>query len=181
MKQLVQVQPRESAPEAPSTLQVSGFTYDGVRAGRKLRAGLSRRAACTRPLPLEDVAFFIKDIENDAVEHRYDPSDERSLRGLLGCGLAVALALVILFGPRAWVRHSGYRAAELSRQIEELQVVQDQLTVRQGQLGDLRRVADLAAKDGFIEPRPGDYAWQDRTVPPASPDNALALLLLEGN
>ncbi len=175
------MQPRKSAPEVPSNIEVRGFTYDGVRAGRKLRAGLSRRAASTRPLPLEDVAFFIKDIENNGVEHRYDPSDERSLRGLLGCGLVLALTLLMLFGPRAWVRHSGYRAAELSRQIEELQVVQDQLTVRQGQMGDLRRVADLASKDGFIEPRPGDYAWQDRTVPPANPDNALALLLAEGD
>jgi hypothetical protein len=168
-------------PEAPSAKQVSGFTYDGVRAGRKLRAGLSRRAACTRPLPLEDVVFFIKNIDNYAVEYRYDPTDKRSLRRLVGCGLAVALTLLLAFGPRAWVRQSGYRTAELSRQIEELRIVQDHLTVRQGQLADLRRVADLAAKDGFVEPRPGDYAWQDRTVPPVNPDNALAQLIAEGN
>ncbi len=173
--------PRESAPEAPSNKQVNGFTYDGVRAGRNIRAGLSRRAACTRPLPLEDVAFFIKQIDNDRVEYRYDPADKRSLRGFVGFGLAAALILLIGYGPRAWVRQSGYRTAALSRQVEELKMVQGQLTVRQGQLGDLRRVADLAAKEGFVEPKPEDYAWQDRTVPPANADNALAQLLMEGD
>ena len=69
--------------------------------------------------------------------------------------------------------------AKLSQQIEQLRVVQDQLTVRQGQLGDLRRVAELAALEGFREPAPGEVEWQDRTVPPAEPNNALAQLLAE--
>ncbi len=172
---------RKPAPEAPLKKQVDGFTYDGVRAGRKIRAGLSRRAAFTRPLPLEEVAFFVKRIDNDKVQYRYDPVDKRSLRSCLCLGVAAALTLLIGYGPRAWTRQSGYRAAELSRQIEELKMVQGQLTVRQGQLGDLRRVAELAAREGFVEPKPEDYTWQDRTVPPENTDNALAQLLVGGD
>lgn len=174
------MQTRESAPETLLKKHVGGFIYDGVRAGQKLRAGLSRRAVCTRPLPLEDVAFFIKPISNDTVEHHCDPSDRRSLRGFLGFGLVLTLTLLLAYGPRAWIRQSGYRTAGLNRQIEELKIVQDQLTVRQGQLGDLRRVAELASLEGFSEPKPEDYTWQERTVPAANPDNALAQLLVEG-
>ncbi len=168
-------------PVAPSNKETSGFTYDGVRAGRNIKAGLSRRAAFTRPLPLEDVAFFIKHIDNDTVEYQCDPTDKSSLRGFVSIVLAAALILLIGYGPRAWVRQSGYRTVELSRQVKALKMMQDQLTVRQGRLGNLRRVAELAAKEGFVEPGPEDYAWQDQTIPPANANNALAQLLLEGD
>ena len=172
---------KKSAPEAPSNKWAGGFTYDGVRAGRNIRAGLSRRAGATRPLPLEEVAFFVKQIDNDKVAYRSDPADKRSLRGFVSLGLAAALTLLIGYGPRAWIRQSGYRTAELNRQVRELTMVQRQLTVRRGQLAHPQRVKELAAQEGFIEPRSEDYLWQDRTLPPASMDNALAQLLTEGD
>lgn len=171
----------KSRPAAPSNKKVDGFTYDGVRAGRNIRAGLSRQAGFTQPLPLEDVAFFVKRIDNDEVEYRCDPADKRSLLGFVSLGLAAALILLIGYGPRAWIRQSGYRTAELNRQVKELTMVQRQLTVRRGQLAHPQRVKELAAQQGFVEPSPEDYFWQDRTVPPANPGNALAQLLTEGD
>jgi hypothetical protein len=39
------------------------FLYDGVAAGREVRAGLARRSASVRPLPMEDLCFFVKPID----------------------------------------------------------------------------------------------------------------------
>jgi len=152
----------------------SRFCYDGAAAGRACKAGLSRRKAGGRPLPMEDVLLYVKPIDNSGVRRPVDPADKRAwLRTV--CNFAVVLLLVILaLGPRAWLRHSGYKHAELTEKRQELLELERHLEVRHAQLTDLRRVGRVAAAMGLVAPPPEHYAWQDLTVTPSVPEAALA-------
>ena len=144
------------AAEAAST----GFVYDGAVAGRALRAGLSRRFARTLPLPMEEVLLYIKTIDGQHVRRATDPADKRAWRRMVGYGFVAVVALLIAFGPRAWLRHSSYRKAALLEQRTELREIQDHLRVRHAQVSDLRRVMVRAASAGLEAPATDRYVWQ---------------------
>src|SRR5262249_14912788 len=75
---------RREAPESTTS-----FFYDGVAAGREVRAGLSRRPAATRPLPMEDLCFFVKTIDNSRLVRVVDPHSRRECLGLIASVTAV--------------------------------------------------------------------------------------------
>ena len=158
--------PREDQP-------ATGFVYDGVAAGAAMRAGLSRRSASTRPLPMEEVTLYIKEIDNSDVRRPADPAGRRAFVRMIGSGLLALVVLVLCFGPRAWLRHSGYRQAELSERRQELSEINHHLQVRHAQLSDLRRVVRMAAAQGLSEPPPERYTWQGRTIDEAPVEGAL--------
>ena len=171
---LKEKQGRREARSASGT--AAGFVYDGVRAGRAVRAGLSRRSACGRPLPMEEIAFFVKEVDNSGLRRAADPSDRGAWARMVAMGCLVLLAAVLILGPRAWLRHSGYRLNELAEQREDLLRVQQQLLVRQAQLTEYGHVTGLAAAQGFSNPELENYAWQSGV--PAD-DSALAQTFLE--
>ena len=141
-----------------------GFVYDGASAGRALRAGLSRRFARALPLPMEEVLLYVKEIDGQHVRRAADPAGKRAWRRMVGYGAATVLVLVAAFGPRAWLRHSSYRQAELIEQRTELREIQDHLRVRYSQVSDLRRVMVRAASAGLEAPTTDRYVWQAAPV-----------------
>ena len=156
-------------PETASRLELvkparceasSGFVYDGAVAGRALRAGLSRRYARTLPLPMEEVLLYVKDTDSQHVRRSADPADKRAWRRMVGWGFVGVVALVLAVGPRAWLRHSSYRQAELVDQRTELREIQDHLRVRHAQVSDLRRVMVRAADAGLQAPTGDRFLWQ---------------------
>ncbi len=157
----------------------SRFCYDGAAAGRARKAGLSRRKACGRPLPMEEIALFIKTLDNSRVRRPVDPVDKRVWLRTVGMLTAALLLTILALGPRAWLRHSHYRHAELTDKRLELLEIERHLQVRHAQLTDLRRVGRVAAGKGMISPPPERYAWQDLTVEPVAPDAALAETFVE--
>ena len=151
----------------------TGFVYDGAQAGRALRAGLSRRFARTLPLPMEEVLLYVKTIEGQHVRRSADPADKRAWRRMVGYGALGVLVLVMAFGPRAWLRHSSYRQAELLEKRTQLHEIQDHLRVRHAQVSDLRRVMARAASAGLQAPATDRYVWQ--STPLESDPNAPAV------
>jgi len=164
--------PEEDPPPA-------GFVYDGVAAGAAMRAGLSRRSAYARPLPMEEVTLYIKEIDNSGVRRAADPAGRNAFARMIGCGLIALFLLVLCFGPRAWLRHSGYRQAELAELRLELSQINHHLQVRHAQLSDLRRVVRMAAAQGLAEPPLERYTWQGRTIAEEPDDAALVNNLRE--
>jgi len=160
------------AAEVAST----GFVYDGAAAGRALRAGLSRRFARARPLPMEEVLLYVKTIESQHVRRTADPADERAWRRMVGYGVLAVFVLVMAFGPRACLRHSSYRQAELIEQRTELREIQDHLRVRHAQVSDLRRVMARAATAGLQAPTTDRYVWQ--AAPLEGGDDAPAVAIV---
>ncbi|MBI1354406.1 MAG: hypothetical protein GC160_08670 [Acidobacteria bacterium] len=152
----------------------SRFCYDGAAAGRARKAGLSRRRAGGRPLPMEEVILFRKSFDNSRVRRPVDPADKRSWLRTVGVLAMLLLLAIVALGPRAWLRHSGYRQAELSERRMELQELERHLQVRHAQLTDLRRVGRVAAAMGLEAPPPEHYAWQDLTVNPTTSEPTLA-------
>jgi hypothetical protein len=138
----------------------TGFVYDGAAAGRALRAGLSRRYARTLPLPMEEVLLYVKNIDSQRVRRTADPADKRAWRRMVGYGFLAVLVAVLAFGPRAWLRHSSYRQAELLERRVALREIQDHLRVRHAQAADLRRVMARAAGAGLEAPTTDRYLWQ---------------------
>ena len=164
------------APQSPPTelLGPGGFTFDGVRAGRAVRAGLSRRPAAASPMPMEDVYFHVKELDNSKCRRRADPAEKSALRRYVIGGFVAVVFVLAAFGPRAVLRQSGYRLERLSKQHQSLKEINHQLTMRQAVLSDVRRVTALAEARGLAAPPPERYAWQNRTITPLAGRSELA-------
>lgn len=157
----------------------AAFIYDGVRAGRALRAGLSKRAAASRPLPMEEVYFHVKDLGNSDVHRAPDPADKANWLRLVAMGTGGLVLILLSFAPRPLLRHSGYRLEKLAQQEQALSEVNGQLKVRREMLSDLRRVERFAGQRGLAATPPERFAWQDRTLTPVGKRSELALNLSE--
>ena len=151
-----------------------GFVYDGVTASRSVRAGLSKRPAAFHPLPMEDVYFHVKTLDNTRVRRLPDPKSKATWLQLVGAGVLGLVLLVAVLAPRPLVRQSGYRIEKLAQTRQGLVEVQDQLRVRQAMLSDLRRVTALAPRQGLTATPPERFAWQNRTLAPVEGRSALA-------
>lgn len=168
---------RKQNREKPSSRRDTtprGFVYDGARCGRALRAGLSRRAACKGPLPMEETLLYVKEIDNSGVRRPGDPAAGVSWSRMVRRGVLALAAAALLFGPRAWLRESGYRVERMQQEKQELTEINRHLLVRQAQLSDLRRVGRLATARGLETPPPDRYAWQDLTIPALESEAAVA-------
>lgn len=150
------------------------FVYDGAAVGRAARAGLSRRPVSSRPLPMENVYFHVKKLDNSNLRRRSDPKDKVVWSRLVVGGMLGLVMMILTFAPRPLLRQSGYRLEKLSEKHEALVEIQDQLRVRQARLSDLRRVVDLAGRQGLEQTPPERFAWQNRTIPPVSQEDELA-------
>ena len=164
----------EERPEEPAA-----FIYDGVRAGRALRAGLSKRAAASRPLPMEEVYFHVKDLDNSDVRRAPDPADKANWLRLVAMGAGGLVLILLSFAPRPLLRHSGYRLEKLTQQEQALSEVNGQLKVRREMLSDLRRVEHFAGQRGLAATPPERFAWQNRTLTPVGKRSELALNVSE--
>ncbi len=151
-----------------------GFTFDGVRAGRAIRAGLSRRLAAASPMPMEDVYFHVKGLDNSKRRRRIDPAEKSAWRRYVIGGFVAVVVVLAAFGPRAALRQSGYRLEQLSKRHQSLKEINHQLTMRQAMLSDVRRVTALAEAKGLAAPPPERYAWQNRTITPLMGRSELA-------
>jgi hypothetical protein len=169
---------RQRSPEQPGAWWLDesarGFVYDGVRCGRALRAGLSRRSAFGRPLPMEELGLYVKEIDNSGVSRRSSVERKIEWRRMVGFAGVLLVIVALGSGPRALLRQSGFRVDELAAQRQELIEKQDQLRVVQAQLSGLDRVGELAAARGFVAPSVENYTWQDRGISAEPSDNEFA-------
>ena len=112
-----------SGPPSPSSLG------EAVRSGA---GGTPQEQAQPTSLGMEVAVVYQKRIDNSDVQFRHDPRDRDSLRWQVSLGLFIVLVVLVATAPRLWVRHSGYRQANLGEKIEQLIVVRDQLIVEKG-------------------------------------------------
>lgn len=164
-----------SRGRTPEEQRPNGFVFDGVRASGAIRAGLSKRSGAVRPLPGEEICFFVKPIENTRLYRKADPASKVFWKSCLVLGAFAVAVILASFVPRALLRQSGYRAEKFSRAQMQLVEVNRQLLVRQGILSSLHRIGGLAAENGMTVPAANTLAWQDRTLPPPDDEKQLAL------
>lgn len=152
----------------------ASFIYDGVRAGRDVRAGLSHRPVALTALPMEDICFHVKAIDNSRLKRRIDPGDKTMMGRLVILGIIVVVFCLASFGPVAAKRQSGYRLLSLNNQYQKLRVVNSQLKDHRAKLSNVQRVQGLARARGLAAAPPERYAWQDRTIVSAEANSELA-------
>ena len=139
-----------------------GFFYDGVAAGRDVRAGLSRRAAATRPLPMEDVCFFVKTIDNSRLVRVVDPNSGRECAGLVVCVSALFVIALLYVVPCLAMLRTGYRIQDLQKENQELTEASRQLQVKEAVLRDPQRIYTIARGQlGLNEPTAEQVVWPD--------------------
>ena len=141
--------------------------------------GISPRTAPPKPgMSMEGAVLYRKAIDNSGVRYKHDPQDRHLLARNISLGLFAVFVLLVLSGPRLWVRQWGYRQEQLAQRIERLAAVRDQLKVQRGRLEDLARIAALAELDGLAETDPERYNWAGEAQPGnfAATDTAVARL-----
>ena len=145
------------------------FFYDGVAAGREVRAGLSRRAAATRPLPMEDLCFFVKSIDNSRLVRVVDPHSGRECLGFVGFVSAVFFLALLYVGPSLAILRTGYRVEDLKREHEALVESARQLQVREAALRDPQRIYSIAKGKLHLDaPQPEQVIWPEANGNPGS-------------
>ncbi|HYM09685.1 MAG TPA: cell division protein FtsL [Bryobacterales bacterium] len=152
--------------DAPAGAQAgpgaAAFFYDGVAAGREVRAGLSRRSAAVRPLPMEDLCFFAKSIDNSRLVRVVDPRSPRECLGLVACLSAVFILAVTYIVPCLLLLRTGYRVETLKKQNDALVESNRQLQVKEAVLRDPQRIYSIArGKLGLSEPAPEQVVWPE--------------------
>lgn len=176
---------KPNQPNAPlSQHQHYGWSNDSVpRAVMDSSGGgaIRRRPDPSRIAPMEGAVLYQKRIDNSTVRYRHDPHDRAALRTHVSWGLFVVFLLVLTFGPRLWVRHLGYRHAQLTETIERLTLVRDQLKVHRGRLQDLRRVAALAEERGLGQTEESSYTWFAQPEKDSGTRHAVAQLIENSN
>ncbi len=129
---------------------------------------------------MEGALLYRKAIDNSGVHYEVDPRDRPALARHVSWGLFAVFVLLVLSGPRLWVRQWGYRQEQLAQRMEQLTVVRDQLKVQRGRLQDLRRIAALAEVDGLAATESDRYNWTAQR-PVANPPSDTAVARLFGS
>ncbi len=137
------------------------FYYDGVAAGREVRAGLSRRSVATRPLPMEDLCFFVKTIDNSRLVRVVDPHSRRECLGLMGVIAAMFMLALLYIGPALAMLRTGYRLQDLKKEYEALVQASRQLQVQEARLRDPQRIYGIARRLNLDAPAPEQVVWPE--------------------
>ena len=138
------------------------FFYDGVAAGREVRAGLSRRSAATRPLPMEEICFFVKSIDNSRLIRVVDPGSRRECFGLIAFLGAVFCLALFYVGPDLAMLRTGYRIEDLKRQHEAMVESNRRLQVSEAALRNPQRIYSIARRNlGLNDPGPEQVVWPE--------------------
>ncbi len=139
-----------------------GFFYDGVAAGREVRAGLSRRSAATRPLPMEDLCFFVKPIDNSRLVRVLDPHSRSECLKLVAVVSAVFFLALLYILPYLSLLRAGYRVEDLKKDHETLAEAGRQLKIKEAELRDPHRIAAIARGNlGMLEAAPEQVVWPE--------------------
>jgi hypothetical protein len=127
-------------------------------------------AFTVRPLPNEDVALWIKSIDNSRVRPQRDPETRSAcLRFITMSSVSMALVIGLLL-PNAYGLLAGYQLDRLQKERNQLRYERDLLRNEQAQLESPKNLAQWAKEYGLKPPAPEQVVY----LPPAD-DKSLAL------
>jgi len=124
-----------------------------------------------RPLPSEDVYFFIKRIDNSRVAREADPAARRRAWQAGMKGIAAAGILILLLMPRALEMVAGYRIHALAAEHDRLVNQKAVIALQEAQLESPERLQQLAGQLRLVNPDPRHVVMLNS----AKTDSALAM------
>lgn len=132
-------------------------------------AGAISDACKLRPVPNEDVYFFIKRLDNSCVVRQSDPRARVRDWKFIGGACLTAVTLIGLLLPSAWGLITGYELNQLQQEHQQLVTERARLELEESRLVSAERLQELANIQQFVDPAP------EKTVYLPKNDQSLAL------
>jgi hypothetical protein len=135
-------------------------------------ARLAKDSGRLRPLPLDDVLFFSKKIDNSRLVRAADPRARGACWSAVG---AAGVLLVLLTGtlvPALAGRLEGYKLEALKGEERRLLDERRTLELQEAELVSPDRLQQVAARENLVAPQAGQVVHLDGD----KPDSAFALL-----
>jgi hypothetical protein len=126
-----------------------------------------------RPLPSEDVYFYVKKIDNSRLVREADPAARRrawqdGLKGLAAAGL-----LILLLMPKALGVVAGYEINQLTASHKKMAAEKTAIELQEAQLRSPDRLEQLARQMHLVNPDPRRVV----VLNTAKTDSALAMIV----
>jgi hypothetical protein len=112
-----------------------------------------------RPLPNEDVHFFIKKIDNSLVVREADPQARTACVHSIAVACIVAVLVIAMLLPGAYGLLAGYQIERLKKENEELQAMARSLEIREAELVTPQRLEELARIQRLVDPAPDKVVY----------------------
>lgn len=114
-----------------------------------------------RPIPNEDIYFFVKDIDNARVVRQADPQARGAAwRLIMSGGLAVMLLIGVLL-PSAAGRIAGYQLESLRQEQQKLLAERSAYELEEARLLSPERLEQIARSQMFVDPAPQKVVYLD--------------------
>jgi cell division protein FtsL len=107
-----------------------------------------------RPLPSEDVYFFLKKIDNSRIVREADPVARKRAWKAGAKGAAAAALLILLLMPKALGMMAGYQVHTLAQDHERLLNERSVLSLEEARLVSPERLEQLARELKLVNPDP---------------------------
>lgn len=134
------------------------------------RAGYHGYQAVNRPVadyrlrafPNDDVSFYVKKLDNTRVVRAADPQAPQVCWKLIGGASAAAVMLIGLLFPSGYSLVAGYQIENLKKDQHKLREELSAMELDEAKLLSPERLAELAAKQRFIDPEPGRVIYLEK-------------------
>jgi hypothetical protein len=123
------------------------------------RAAASIAGCRLRPLPNEDVYFFVKRIDNSRVLRQADPAAAGRCWRLAMAGVATAAVIVCVLAPNVYGLLAGRQIEALRAEQQKLKTERVALDLVEARLLSPERLQELAGKRDFVNPDPARVVY----------------------
>ncbi len=133
------------------------FVEPGAAAASEPHARIVRASADAyrlRPLPNDDVYFFVKRIDNSHVVRKADPKARARSWKALGASCLAAAGLIATLLPSAYGLMASYQLHQLQQEHQRLVGEESRLELEEATLVSPERLQRLAKDEGFTDPTP---------------------------
>ncbi len=142
---------------------ISGIAGVRETAGHSLPARGDRDFQL-RPLPNEEIYFYVREVDNSRVMPKADPRSVGVCWRFIGGSCLAALLLVAVLAPMAYNVLAGYQISTLEHKREMLLREQAELELKEAMLVSPERLAELGRLQNLVDPAPETVV----SLPPAT-------------
>ena len=123
-----------------------------------------------RAIPNEDVALYVKRIDNSQVVRQADPQARSTCWRSIGVACTAAVLLIALLLPSAYGLLAGYQIERLKKENAELLTVERSLEIEEARLLSPKRLEELAKLQDLVDPAPDKVVYLE-----GKPDGTVAM------
>jgi len=123
-----------------------------------------------RAIPNEDVALYVKRIDNSQVVREADPAARSTCWRSIVVACAAAVLLITLLLPSAYGLLAGYQIERLKKENAELLTVERSMEIEEARLLSPQRLEELARMQELVDPAPEKVVYLE-----PKPDGTVAM------